>query len=105
MAVQSLVEQHIIFISPTNQIDDASILANSLIQTLAANSVGNDLVVSIQGYQHWTGSAWVFSSFYEIKCYVTTAFQATIQSNIPTLQTDFPQYTIVTWGGNVAFGN
>src|SRR6266567_8087584 len=98
MAVQNLVEQHIIFISSNNIIDEKSILGNSLVQALANNSVGNDLVSSIQFYQHWDGTNWTESGFFELKCYVAPAFQSTIQQNIPTLQSQLPQYTIVTWG-------
>lgn len=105
MAVQNLIEQHIIIISSNNNIDEASILANSMVQSLANNSAGNDLVTSIQFFRHWDGANWITSGFLEIKCYVTVAFQTTIQQNIPNLQAAFPQYQIVTWGYAVAFGN
>ena len=107
MAVQNLVEQHLAFISATESFDTAPIYANSLIQSLAANSVGNDLVVSMQNYAHWdsVNQLWSFSSFLEFRCYVSATFQATIQQNIPNLQAAFPQYTIVTFGYTVQFGN
>jgi hypothetical protein len=44
MAVQSLIQQHVIFISQDNGFDTGAIFANSLIQSLANNSQGNDLV-------------------------------------------------------------
>src|SRR6266516_7657600 len=105
MAVQNLIEQHIIFITSTSDIDERSILANSLVQSLANNSVGNDLIINYRHYYHWDGTSCVGSGFYEITCFVTAAFQTTIQNNIPNLQTAFPQYTIVTWGHSVSFGN
>lgn len=105
MATQSLIEQHIIFISSDNQISESTILANSLVQSLANNSVGNDLISSIQNYWNWNGIVWAAHSFLELKCYVSTAFQATIQANIPNLQAAFPTFTIVTWGYPVTWGS
>lgn len=105
MAVQNLVEQHIIFVTPGVQFDAQSILANSLIQSLANNSVGNDIVMSFETFYHWDGTNWTPSTFLDIWCFVSAAFQTTIQQNIPSLQAAFPQYQIVTWGSACQFGN
>jgi hypothetical protein len=105
MATQSLVEQVVIFVAPDTDINVSGIMSNSLIQSLASNSAGQNLITSVQGFQHWTGTAWVAHSFFEIKCYVSSTFQATIQSNISNLQAAFPTYLIFTWGYPVTFGN
>jgi len=107
VAVQPLIEQHIIFISATNSFNPSAIYSNSLVQSLAANSIGNDLIEDVQNYAHWdtVNLVWSFNSFLEFKCYITAAFQATVQANIPALQAAFPQYTIVTWGNATSFGN
>lgn len=105
MATQNLIEQHIIFISSDNEINESVILANSLVQSLANNSVGNDLIASFQSYWNWNGTVWSARGFYELKCFVSTAFQATIQANIPNLQAAFPTFTIVTWGYPVTWGS
>lgn len=106
MAVQALVEQHLVFIKNTDSnIEENLILANSLVQALATNSAGNDLVMEYHNYMHWTGSVWQPSALLEFRCYVTPTFQTTIQTNMPTLQAAFPNYTVVTWGSTTAFGN
>lgn len=105
MATQALVAQSIIFVSPTNSFDETAILANSLVQSLAQNSAGNDLIMSYQSFQNWNGTVWTNHQFLELKCFVSTTFQTTIQQNIPALQTAFPQYSIYTWGYAVTFGN
>lgn len=106
MAVQNLVEQHVIFISNSGEsVDSSVILANSQVQSLAANSAGNDLIVTTDQYAHWTGTAWQWNAFLHIHCYITSAFQATVQADIPSLQAALPQYTIVTWGYPTSFGN
>lgn len=105
MAVQNLIEQHVIFITSTSNIDGTAILANTLVQALATNSVGNDLILSYEYFFNWNGTVWSPRTFLDIKCYISTAFQATVQANIPALQTAFPQYTIVTWGNATSFGN
>src|SRR5712691_961459 len=104
MAVQALVTQHILFISASNSFDE-NILSNSLIQTLANNSVGNDLVVGYNSFVHWDGTNWTTSGYCELICIVTVAFQTTIQANIPNLQAAFPEYRVVTWGYPVSYGN
>lgn len=105
MAVRNLIEQHVIFISNVEQFDENAIMANSLVQSLAVNSDGQDLVTGYQVFRHWDGTNWTNHCFFQIQCFVTAAFQTTIQQNISALQSAFPQYTIVTWGYNVAFGN
>lgn len=106
MAVQSLVEQHVIFIKNTdNNIEESLILASTLVQALASNSVGNDLIMDYVNYMHWNGTIWQPSVFLEFRCYITSAFQATVQANIPNLQAAFPNYTVVTWGNATSFGN
>lgn len=106
MAVTALIEQHIIFIKNTdNNIEEDAILANSLIQALASNSQGNDIIMEYHNYMHWTGSTWQANALLELRCYVTTTFQVTIQTNMPTLQADFPNYTVVTWGNATAWGD
>lgn len=106
MAAQALIEQHIIFIKNTdNNIEENAILSNSLIQSLAANSQGNDIIMEYHNYMHWTGTAWQSNVLLELRCYVAVAFQATIQTNIPNLQAAFPNYTVVTWGNATTFGN
>lgn len=104
MAAQTLVEQSIVFISPTGEIDQDAILANSLIQTFAANSTAADVIISNKSFLNWNGSSWTSNSLLQITGFVSTAFQTTVQSNITTLQSAFPQYTITTWGGSVSFG-
>lgn len=104
MAAQTLVEQSIVFISPTGEIDQDAILANSLIQTFAANSAASDVIISNKSFLNWNGSTWTSNSLLEITGFVSTAFQATVQSNMATLQASFPQYTITTWGNSVSFG-
>lgn len=106
MAVQALVEQHVIFIKNTdNNIEENLIMANSLIQTLASNSVGNDIIMEYHNYMNWNGTVWTASVLLELRCYVSSAFQSTIQANIPALRTAFPNYTVVTWGNATSFGN
>lgn len=105
MAVQSLQEQSIYFISATNNYDENAIRSNNLIQSLATNSAGNTLLISYETDWVWNGTAWAFGTLLRIRCFVSSAFQTTIQQNIPNLQSAFPQYTIVTYGNAVAFGN
>ncbi len=104
MATQTIVEQTISFLSSDNSFDVNAILANSLIKTLAANSLGGDLLTALKQYSHWDGSNWATNWLLEIRCYVTPAFQTTIQNNIATLQSAFPTYTIVTWGYSMTYG-
>lgn len=104
MAVQNIVEQHIFFITNTGQYDETSIMANSLIQSFANNAVGRALVFGYKSYSTWNGSTWNFNNLLDVFGYVSVAFQATIQANIPALQAAFPQYTITTEGINSAFG-
>lgn len=107
MATQSLVEQSLVFIAANGQYDQDAIFANSLIQTLAENSAGNDLLFSYEQFTSWssTTSTWTYKSLFRIRCYVQSTFVSTILSNISNLQTAFPQYTIITYGINVSFGN
>lgn len=106
MAVQTLIEQHVLFIKNTdNNIEEVAIFANTLIQALAQNSVGNDIIMEYHNYMNWNGTVWTPSVLLELRCYVTSAFQATIQANIPNLRAAFPNYTVVTWGYSTAFGN
>jgi hypothetical protein len=105
MAVQNLVEQHISFRSSDGMIDQYTILSNTLIQSLFANALGNDLIQSLKQYSHFSNGVLAQSWEYELQGYFQPAFQATIQTNIPNLQAALPQYAIVTWGINVAFGN
>lgn len=104
MAVQNLVEQSIVFISSDGQIDENAILANTLIQSFAQNSQGSDLVANFQNFLNWNGTQWTGNSLFELRGYISSTFQTTVQTNMPTLQQAFPQYTIETWGKNVAFG-
>lgn len=105
MATQALVEQTVLFISSIGEYDENALYANSLVQSLAANSAATALVGSYQSYQTWNGSVWTAHTFYQIKCFVTAAFTATIQANIPALQAAFPNYTVITYGHPVTFGN
>lgn len=105
MATQALVEQSIYFISPTSIYDEAGLQSNSLIKSLATNSAGNTLLISYESDWVWNGTAWSFGTLLRIRCFVSSTFQTTIQQNIPSLQAAFPQYTIVTYGHNVTFGN
>lgn len=107
MATQNLVEQTIIFIPKdqnTGTPDSSIILANSLMQSFAANASGNYLRLSVGQYAHWNSPTWDYPSLLEITGYITPAFQLTVQQNIVNLQTAFPQFTITTWGKNVTFG-
>jgi hypothetical protein len=107
MAAQSLVEQSLVFISANGQYDQDAIFASSLIQTLAVNSAGNDLLFSYEQFANWnsTTSTWGYQSLFRIRCYVQPTFVATILSNIANLQAAFPQYTIITYGISVSFGS
>lgn len=107
MAAQPLVEQSIVFISADNSYDQNAIFANSLIQSLAVNSAGNDLLFSYESFGNWNASTstWTYSTLFRIRCYVPGTFVSTILANIPSLQAAFPHYTIVTYGTNVSFGN
>lgn len=107
MAAQSLIEQHIVFIAkPTTPgIDDGVILANPTIQSIAAGSTGSGLLAQFRDFMTWNGSQWSAEGFYEIVVFCSSAFQATIQGDIPTLQSAFPQYTIFTWGHPATYGN
>jgi len=108
MAVQNLIEQHIVFITTGELqiLDPTTIRANSLIQSLGANTLGNDLVFNTFQLWHWDipSSTWIATSYIEIRCYVTVAFQTTIQQNMAALQTAFPTYRVTTWGYPVSFG-
>lgn len=106
MAVQPLTEQHIIFISPTHEVDENVIMSNGLVQTLADNAYGNALLTSVKGYKSWnnTTSTWTQHIYFEIIAFVTGAFQQVIQANMPNIQAAFPQFTVVTWGSNQDFG-
>lgn len=101
MAVQSLIQQTIIFISPSFSFDEEEIKANGLIQTLKANSLGNTLLYGYLNYENANGS----SSMFSVTAFIQPSFQATVQANIPALQAQLPQYTIATWGINTQFGN
>lgn len=105
MAAQSFVEQHIIFISPSHVFTEDDILGHSLIQTLASNAVANALITTFQGYKQWDGTNWTHSTFFEIVCYVTSAFQTVIQNNMANIKAAFPEYTVATWGFPVSFGS
>jgi hypothetical protein len=105
MAVQNLIEQHVVFILGSTAVDAVDILANPLIQSLANNSVSNDIVMSFETFFHWDGVTWTPTTFLDLWCFVSAAFQTTIQQNISTLQAAFPQYQISTWGSACAFGN
>lgn len=106
MAALTLIEQHIVFIKNTdNNIEENAILANSLIQALAQNSQGSDIVMEYHNYMNWNGTAWTSNVLLELRCYVAATFQATIQANIPSLRAAFPNYTITTWGNATTFGN
>lgn len=106
MAATSLVEQSVYFISPNNTYDEEGIQANSLIQSLAANSQGGTLLVSYESDWVWnsTTSTWTYGTLLRLRSYVQPAFVSTILANMPNLQTAFPQYTVVTFGTNVSFG-
>ncbi len=105
MATQSIVEQTISFLSSNNEFNDIpSILDNSLIKSLATNSLGNDLLTAMKQYRHYDGANWTTFWLFELRCYVTPAFQTTIQQNLGALQAAFPQYQIVTWGYPVTWG-
>jgi hypothetical protein len=105
MATQNLIAQSIVFISPDNNIDEITIFSSSIVQSLGTNSVGSDIIKSIQFFENWNGSMWVEHAFLELKCFVSVSFQTTIQANIPNLQSLFPTYQIVTWGYPVTFGH
>ncbi|SRR5258708_7653093 len=105
MATQALVEQHIIFVSPSAVFDVNAILANSIIQALANNSLGKALISSFRSFNTWDGTNWLNQVFYEIIVYCQPTFQATIQSNIAALQTQLPGYSIFTWGHAVTWGS
>lgn len=104
MAKINVIEQTINFLSTDNSFDYDAILASPLIQVIASNSLGNDLLTALKPYIHWDGSQWKSNWLFEIRCYVTAAFQSTIQNNIGVLQTAFPEYTIVTWGYAMTYG-
>lgn len=105
MAAQSLVEQSIYFISANNSYDEVGIRNNSLIQSLATNSAGTRLLVAYETEWIWNGTVWSFGTLLRLRCYVSSTFQTTIQQNIAALQSAFPQYTIVTYGYPISFGN
>jgi len=104
VATQNLIEQHVIFLSDQT-FDIQAILNNTLIQTLANNSAGHDIIQTMQAYLQWDGTNWINKAFLDLRVFCTPAFQTTIQNNIPNLQAQLPQYTIVTWGYPVTFGN
>ena len=105
MPSQALVQQVLLFVSSTGEYDEVGLFANNLIQQLAANSAGNALTGEVRQYRSWNGTAWTFSSYFEITCYVPASFQPTIQANIPALQAAFPQYNILTYGLSVTWGH
>ena len=67
MATQPVVEQHIIFVTPDNQINVDVILANSLVQALATNSMGTALILSIDHFRSLSGGVWTDHALLEIK--------------------------------------
>lgn len=105
MAVLNLVEQAIIFISVDGIFDEAAIFSNALVQTLINNSAGQKVEYGYRHYADFVTGTLVYSSFFELRGFFLPAFQATIQQNIPALAAAFPQYTIVTSGAAVQFGN
>ena len=105
MAVQSTIEQTIVFIEPNAQFDQNAIFANNLVQSLIDNSIGKKVVFGYQSYADHSTGVVVFSSLFYLQCHILPAFQATVQANIPNLQAAFPQYTIATWGSAEQFGN
>lgn len=106
MAIQNLIDQTVVFISANRSYDENKIFNNNLIQTLAQNSIGSDLLVAYQNFKNFDSiNGWTDSSAFTIRCFILPAFQATVQSSIPSLQSAFPEYTIVTWGHSVSFGN
>lgn len=104
MAVQNLIQQSIVFISPTGEIDQDTILANSLIQAFGANSAAADVIASSESFLNWNGTVWTGNSLFKLTGFISTAFQTTVQNGMPALQQAFPQYTVQTWGHAVAFG-
>ncbi len=105
MAVQNLVAQSVIFISANHSIDNNAILADSLIQTMVSNSVDNAIVEKLWFFQTLSNGVYTGNSVYELTVFCTSTFQTTIQNNIATLQTHFPQYQIQTWGYPLTYGH
>lgn len=106
MATVAKTYQTILFYTQdqTQPINIDSILANSLMQSLAANSVGNALVTEMINFSIITGGVITYNHGLEISCFVDATFVPTILSNIPNLQAAFPQYSITTWGYPLTFG-
>ena len=104
MAVQNFIQQSIVFISSTGEIDQDTILANGMIQTFAANSAAADLIQRNESFLNWNGSTWTSNSLLMLSGFITATFQTALQNNMPALQQAFPQYTVQTWGNNAAYG-
>lgn len=107
MATQNLVEQTIAFVVLNQQgsYDQNAIFANSLIQSFIQNSAGSDVLFGIENYANLNAGVITYNNIFFLRGFIQPSFQATVQANIPALQSAFPQYTVVTWGDNVVFGN
>lgn len=106
MATQTLIEQHVIFISTAQSLDVNAILQHTIIKQLAANCFGNTILGQFQltAYK-WDGTNILTGeACYDIKCLVTPAFQATIQANLANLRAAFPTLTVITYGQTVTYG-
>ncbi len=101
----ALVEQTVVFLSTSTSIDVNAILADSRVQNWFTNSQGADGLVSVADFEHYNGNGTYTSNpLARIDVIVSAAFASSMLLDIPGLRTSFPQFTIATWGSNVAFG-
>lgn len=104
MAVQSLVAQHMLFISASNQFDQ-NIASNANIIQIALNCQNNQYF-QISGASYHVGGAVIAPSggYMEFVFIITPAYQTTLQGNMPNIVAAFPNYQVVTWGEAVSYG-
>lgn len=104
MAAVTEVQQTIIFRTASNIFDESAIWNNSLIQSLLGNCLGNDAITEYKHYRNLVAGVYTDNTAYFVTVFFAPAFLATFLSNIPTLISQLPQFTINTYGENVSFG-
>lgn len=104
MAVQSLVEQHLIFTSTSGQFDQ-NIASNAQIVQIALNSQ-NQTYYQTMGSSYKIGGAVIapLGGFMDFVFIITPAYQTTLQGNMPNIISAFPSYQVATWGTPISYG-
>jgi hypothetical protein len=104
MAIQNLIEQHMIFTAPSNQFDQN--IASNVNIVQIANNCTNKTYYQMNSTSYVLGGTVIAPAggCQEFIFIITPTYQATLQSNMPTIQAAFPNYTVVTYGVTISYG-